>query len=357
MKKFFFTLMMVFVLTFLTACAGNGAQPDTSESVSNNDGGDSDQGSEQVVFKLAHAGASEDVMNKAALKFSEIVEKETKGRVKIEVFGTSQLGNERDIAEGIQLGTIGMGLVSNGSISGFVPMAGLWDLPYLFRDLDHAHAVANGPIGDKLKEKMTKKGLYVLAINDGGFRHITNSRGPIKSLDDLDGIKIRVMESAIMKATFDAIPGMSATPLAFGELYSALEQGVVDAQENPLTLIESMKFYEVQDYLSLTGHFYYPRYFLVNTEKFKKLSEEDQQIVLDAAKEASIYNNETNVSLKEELLTKLKEHGMNINEVSEEFKKNFKAIMEEKVYPEFYDDIGGTKEKGKQIIEEITNTK
>lgn len=350
--------MMVMFLVVLSACGSNISKPETAQqkepvadATNASDNKKTDNG--KVVFKLAHTGALDDVMNKASLKLSELVKERTNGRIDIQVFGASQLGNERDILEGLQLGTIDMGLVSNGPLSGFEPMAGFWDLPYLYKDLEHAHAVANSDIAKELEVKLDEAGLHVLSINDGGFRHITNSKRPIQKIEDLNGIKIRVMESAIMKATFDAVPGMAATPLPFGELYSSLEQGVVEAQENPVTLIDSMKFNEVQDYLSLTGHFYYPRYFFMNNDKFKSLSKDDQDIIVTAAEEASKYNNEQNVALEKSLLTDLKEKGMKINEVDSQFKDKFQKIMIEKVYPAFYEKIGGTEEKGKEIIQKI----
>src|SRR5665647_604059 len=193
--------------------------------------------------------------NLASTYFKKILEERSNGAIKVEVYPNAQLGDARTIVEGVQLGTIEMGDVENGTMSGFVPEAALWDLPYLFSSLDQAHKVLDGEIGQNIQALYLNIGIRNLAYNDGGFRYFTNSVRPVKSVADLAGLKIRVMESNVMIQSINAF-GASAVPMAFTELYTALQQGTVDGEENPLDLIYAQNYFEVQKYLSLSEHFY-----------------------------------------------------------------------------------------------------
>jgi tripartite ATP-independent transporter DctP family solute receptor len=309
-----------------------------------------------IVIKFAHNGNTipEDPQNLACTAFKKMVEERTNGAIRVDIYPAAQLGDARTIVEGVQMGTIEMADIENGPMGRFVPEAMLWDLPFIFRDIDHAHNVLDGDVGKYVQKKYDDVGIRHLAYNDGGFRYFTNNVRPIRNMDDLQGLKIRVMESKVMIDTINAF-GASAVPMAFGELYTALQQGVVDGQENPMNLIYSQRFYEVQKYLSLSGHFYYPRQYITNLNWFNNLSEEHQKIIAEAAKEACDIQREELAKYEIEMKKVLQEKGMEINEVD---KTKFIETSQEKIYPAYYETIGGgDADYGKELVQRIVNAK
>jgi tripartite ATP-independent transporter DctP family solute receptor len=217
--------------------------------------------------------------------FAKEVEKRTNGRIKIQPFYSGSLGGERESIEAVQLGTQELTLTSTGPVPNFVPETRILDIPFLFRDKAHAHAVLDGPIGQELLTKFDAKGMKALAWAENGVRHMTNSRRPVKTPEDLKGLKMRTMENPVHIAAYKAF-GIITTPMAFPEVFTALQQGTVDGQENPLSVIMAAKFDQVQKYMSLTGHVYSPAVILMNKAAFDKLSAADKQVFMDAAKEA-----------------------------------------------------------------------
>jgi tripartite ATP-independent transporter DctP family solute receptor len=309
-----------------------------------------------IVIKFAHNGNTipEDPQNLACTAFKKMVEERTNGAIRVDIYPAAQLGDARTIVEGVQMGTIEMADIENGPMGRFVPEAMLWDLPFIFRDIDHAHNVLDGDVGKYVQKKYDDVGIRHLAYNDGGFRYFTNNVRPIRNMDDLQGLKIRVMESKVMIDTINAF-GASAVPMAFGELYTALQQGVVDGQENPMNLIYSQRFYEVQKYLSLSGHFYYPRQYITNLNWFNNLSEEHQKVIAEAAKEACDIQREELAKYEIEMKKVLQEKGMEINEVD---KTKFIETSQEKIYPAYYETIGGgDADYGKELVQRIVNAK
>jgi tripartite ATP-independent transporter DctP family solute receptor len=217
--------------------------------------------------------------------FAKEIESRTGGRYKIQNFYASALGAERESVEGVQLGTIDLTMTSTGPIPNFVPEVAILDIPFLFRDKPHAQAVLDGPIGQEMLTKFDAKGFKALAWAENGFRHMTNSKHPVNSPADLKGLKLRTMENPIHIAAYKGF-GLIPTPMAISEVFTALQQGTVDGQENPISSIQGQKFDQVQKHLSLTGHVYSPAIFLMNRAQFDKLSAADKQAFLDAAKEA-----------------------------------------------------------------------
>jgi len=213
------------------------------------------------------------------------VERRTDGRYKVQTFYSSALGAERESVEGVQLGTLDLTLTSTGPLPNFVPDVAILDIPFLFRDYAHARAVLDGPIGQELLTKFQAKGMVGLAWAENGFRHMTNSKRPVNVPDDLRGLKMRTMENPIHIEAYRQF-GILPTPMAFTEVFTALQQGTVDGQENPLSVIEAAKLDQVQKYLTLTGHVYSPAVFLMNKARWDSLSDADKQAFLDAAKEA-----------------------------------------------------------------------
>lgn len=303
----------------------------------------------EIVVKFAHNGNTipEDPQNIACYKFKEMVEERSKGELKVVIYPAAQLGDARTIVEGVQMGTIEMGDVENGPMGRFVPEAMIWDLPFIFKDIDHAHAALDGDVGQFVQGKYIDVGIRHLAYNDGGMRYFTNNSKPIKSMADIEGLKIRVMESKVMIDTINAF-GASAIPMAFGELYTALQQGVVDGQENPLNLIYSQRFYEVQKYLSLSGHFYYPRQYIVSENWWQTLKPEHQKILAECSKIACDIQREELAKYEIEMRKVLKDLGMEINEVD---KTEFIKTAKENIYPSFYETIGaGNAKYGEELV-------
>lgn len=202
-------------------------------------------------------------------------------------FPSSALGGERETLEGLQLGTVEATIVSSGVLSNFVPEAGVFDVPFLFRDFDHARAVLDGPIGTEMLAKFADHGLIALAWGEQGFRHITNNRGPIRTPADLQGLKLRTMENPVHIKAFQTL-GASPTPMAWPEVISALEQGTIDGQENPLSVIVSSKLNDVQKHLTLSGHVYAPSVFFVSEIFWSGLSEADQAALRQGAVEGGL---------------------------------------------------------------------
>ncbi|MGQ4877831.1 DctP family TRAP transporter solute-binding subunit [Billgrantia sp. LNSP4103-1] len=305
-----------------------------------------------INIKLAHNGNTnpDDPQNVGVQAFKEMVEERSDGTLSVQIYPAGQLGDARTIVEGIQFGTIEMADVENGPMGRFVPEAMLWDLPFIFRDIEHAHKVLDGEIGRAVQEKYPEVGIRHLAYNDGGFRYFTNNVRPIHSMADLEGLKIRVMESEVMIDTLNAF-GASAVPMSFGELYTALQQGVVDGQENPMNLIYSQRFYEVQDYLSLSGHFYYPRQYIAGESWWQGLSEAHQDIISQAAIEASNIQRTALAEYELEMRKVLEENGMSVNEVS---KDDFIEAGLREIYPSYYETLGsGDAAHGESLVQAI----
>jgi TRAP-type transport system periplasmic protein len=230
------------------------------------------------VAQNSHQGVAIDV-------FAREVDKRTGGRIKVQAFYSGSLGGERESIEAVQLGTQELTFTSTGPVPNFVPAARILDIPFLFRDKAHARAVLDGPIGQDMLKEFESKGFKALAWGENGVRHMTNSKRAVNSPDDLKGLKMRTMENPVHVAAYKGF-GIITTPMAFPEVFTALQQGTVDGQENPLSVIMAAKFDQVQKHLSLTGHVYSPAIFLMNKAAFDKLSAADKQAFLDAAKEA-----------------------------------------------------------------------
>jgi TRAP-type transport system periplasmic protein len=230
------------------------------------------------VAQNSHQGVGIDV-------FAKEVEKRTQGRIKIQNFYSGSLGGERESIEAVQLGTQELTFTSTGPVPNFVPEARIFDIPFLFRDKAHARAVLDGPIGQAMLAKFDAKGFKALAWGENGVRHMTNSKRAVNSPEDLKGLKMRTMENPVHIAAYKGF-GIVPTPMAFPEVFTALQQGTVDGQENPLSVIMAAKFDQVQKHLSLTGHVYSPCVMLMSKGAFDKLSAADKTAFLEAAKEA-----------------------------------------------------------------------
>lgn len=268
--------------------------------------------------------------------FARDVEKRTAGRYKIQPFYSGSLGGEREAVEAVQLGTQELTLTSTGPLPNFVPDVAILDIPFLFRDYAHARAVLDGPIGQELLQRFPAKGLVALAWAENGFRHMTNSKHPVAAPDDLKGLKMRTMENPIHIQAYRQF-GILPTPMAFTEVFTALQQGTVDGQENPLSVITSAKLDQVQKYLSLTGHVYSPAVILMNKGAWDRLSPADQQAFIAAAREAVKVNRARVDDDEQKAVAELRAKGMNVSTNID--KARFQAALSP-VYADFAKRFG-----------------
>jgi tripartite ATP-independent transporter DctP family solute receptor len=241
--------------------------------------------SAQITMRNSISVAQNSHQGEAIDTLAKEVEKRTNGRIKIQNFYSASLGSERESIESVQLGTQELTTTSTGPVPNFVPETRILDVPFLFRDKAHARAVLDGPIGQELLATFEPKGMKALAWGENGVRHMTNSKRAVNSPDDLKGLKMRTMENSVHVAAYKSL-GIVTTPMAFAEVFTALQQGTVDGQENPLSVIMAANFDQVQKHLTLTGHVYSPAVILMNKGTFDKLSAADKKIFLDSAKEA-----------------------------------------------------------------------
>jgi len=236
----------------------------------------------QTVLKIGHVLAKGSHYDVGANVFCENVEKNTQGRYKCQVYPASALGGEREEVEAVQIGTQDFVITSTGPVGNFVPEMKIVDVPFLFRDYAHARKVLDGKIGQDMLAKFNNHGLVALAWSENGFRHMTNNKRAIVSAADANGLKMRTMENKVHMEGYRAF-GIQPTPMAFPEVFGALQQGVVDGQENPIPVILASKFSQVQKHLSLTGHVYSPALILSSPRIMNKLSEADKKVFMDAA--------------------------------------------------------------------------
>jgi tripartite ATP-independent transporter DctP family solute receptor len=240
----------------------------------------------QTVLKIGYATTQTSHYGVGTSVFCDEVEKGTQGRYKCQQFPSSALGGEREMIEAVQLGTLDLVNTSTGPVGNFVPEVKIVDIPFLFRDYDHARHVLDGPIGQDILSKFPSKGLVALAWTENGFRHMTNNKRAIVKPTDASGLKMRTMENKVHMDGYKAF-GIQPTPMAFPEVYGALQQGTVDGQENPIPVILASKFSQVQKHLSLTGHVYSPALIITSPRLMNKLSDADKKVFFDAAKMAA----------------------------------------------------------------------
>ena len=246
------------------------------------------------------------------LKFGEELERLSEGRLTIRPHYNNALGAEREVVEGMGFGLIDMGITSTGPMGGFVDAFMLFDLPYIFTSHDHVHAFLDSAHGDMLAARLEDEvGVRILGWMENGFRHNTNNVRPLNSPEDLRGIRHRTQESRVQVDTWTAL-GANASPMAWTEVFTALQQGVMDSQENPIPTIYDVRFYDVQDYLNLTQHVYSPAPLMMGAQLFNSLSEADQAIVLEAAAIAVPVQREASQRMEGELIDRLVELGMTL---------------------------------------------
>lgn len=337
-RKVWLSFILLLFVVFATGCM-NG------NSTSNQDEG----GSGTTKLSFAYELPTEHPWGIGAEKFKEIVEEKTNGEIEIEIHGNGSLaGSGAEIQEGIQIGTIDMGITST-PLAQINPYVQIFNLPYIFEDRENAWDILDGPIGDQVGNKVEEHNIKYLSFWEDGFRQVTNSKRPINTPEDLSGLSIRVPESDIRIQTFKTL-GASPLSMSFSEVFTSLQQGAIDGQENPLSVVESSSFYDVQEYLSITNHVYTPAGLLINEDKWNSLTDEQQDIIMEAAEAGRDINRDLNEENDEKLIEELAEKGMAVNEISDI--TPFQDLSTE-VWDILIEDLG---EEAEEIIENIMDS-
>lgn len=326
-KKIYFIISLLLLFTALVACSKSNPRDNTSKE-------------HTYVIKIGHAAAKAHLAQKSFEKFKEIVEKNSQGRIKVKIYPNGELGGEREMLEMVLLGDLTMMAPSSAPLEAVSKDIVLWDLPYLFKDHETAYRVLDGKVGQEVLDSFSDKGIIGLAYWENGFRHLTNSKKPILSVKDMKGVKIRTLESPVQIEMW-SLTGAKATPMSFTDLYKALKEHKMDAQDTPLSLIYAQKFYQVQKYLTLTGHTYSPWPVIINKKFFEGLPSDLQKVVKDAVIQTRDYNRKLSIKDEAKSLKLLKEKGMEVTQLSQEQRKGFKDAMSG-IYMEVKEDVGDT---------------
>ena len=290
----------------------------------------------EMTLNLGYVGGTQAPEAIAMGQFAKEIKEKTEGRIEIRLQGGGALGGDREVIEGVQLGTVDMTVVSTSIVVNFAPEFAIFDIPFLFRDFDHAETVLNGPIGQELLEGLPDKGFVGLAFGGMGFRELTNNALPVKGPADVEGLKIRTQQNDMHIAVWREL-GALPTPMAIPEVYTALQQGVVDGQENPVGAIINNRFGEVQKYISLTDHAFTPLVLLITPSVYSSLSEEDKEVFIEAAENAMARNREEVDKVLLSGLKTLESQGMTV--VDDVDKAAFRAKLDD-IYAEFAKRFG-----------------
>lgn len=296
------------------------------------------QSSDEILIKLAHSSPDTVPMHKGAVKFSEICKELSGGRINVEVYANSVLGSERECIEAVIMGNIQMCIPSTSPVVNFVPDYYLFDLPFPFKDRETAWEILDSEAGKKVFASAEKAGLKTVAVFENGFRNVS-CNGIRNVPEEFKGLKIRTMENDIHLELWKALKA-NPTPMAFGEVYTALQQKTIDAQENPLFQIEASKFYEVNDTVVETRHIFTPYVLLMNLDFFDSLSDDDKKIVAEAAAQATEYERQLSIEQEEISRQNLKDNGCEVFEVTDEQRKNI---------------VDATKHIDDMIVEKVEN--
>ncbi len=297
------------------------------------------------TLKLAHAVSTTAPYHLGSEKFVQVLSERLGDRFKINIFPNKQLGSERSLVEQLQIGSIDLVVTSTGPIGGFVPEMLVVDLPFLFRNTQHVDHVFEGDIGRSLLANLEKAGIKGLAFWENGFRNLTNNRRPVFKPEDCRGLIIRTMENEIHLESFKLL-GANPTPMAWGEALTALKQGTIDGQENPVNIIYTHGIYDFQENLALTAHFYSPALLLMNLKIYEQLSASDRKAFLDAAQIAGSYEKELIREGEAETLKKLEALGMRVTIPDRSFFRKAMAPVYKKYQSRF----------GETLIKEILDT-
>lgn len=339
MKKII--LASIFATFALVGCGGG-----------NKESAATDDPNKVYEVKFAHVVSANTPKGKAADFFAKRVNEMTDGRIVVHVFPSAQLVDDDKVFQELKRNNVQLAAPSFSKFTPFAKEFNLWDIPFIFRDTEHLHKVMDGEVGQILKDVITAKGYVALDYWDAGFKQFSTNKKPIVLPSDVEGQKMRIMSSKVLEEQTKAVKGIPQV-LPFGEVYSALQTGVVDAAENPLSNLYNSKFYEVQSSITMSNHGYLG-YLVVASEKFwNELPKDLQEKFVAAMKEATAYEREESAKEEAMLLDKLKaddKTGTQIFELTEDQKQQWKDVMVA-IYPKFYDLVS------QELIEKTINTK
>jgi tripartite ATP-independent transporter DctP family solute receptor len=330
MKKLnFIALALIVVMVLGTACGQTVDNPPTS--------------AEPTVIKLGMTINEQDSFFVCATKFSELVEERTNGAYDIQLFPNSSLGDERTMLESMQMGTLDSGIITSGPFVNFVPEFGVLDLPFLFPDNASAYKVLDGEIGKEILSKLEDHDLKGLAYAERGFRNLTNSVRPVRTAEDIKDLKIRVMENEVYLSAFKAMD-VNAVPMAWTEALTALQQGTIQGQENPVNVIHAYKMWDSQKHVTMTRHAYAAAVITFSEEKFNSLPADVQEIFVQAAQEAAEYERAWVAENEEAQIADLKANGMELIEEPdlESFRQAVQTVYDQ--YPQYSEYLTRIKE-------------
>ncbi len=300
------------------------------------------------TLKLGHIADPSNPYARGAQKFADLVAEKSKGEIEIQVFPSSQLGSQRDLVEGLTFGTVDVVLTGTAVLGNFLPEIAVFDLPFIFRDRQHAFKALD-TIGMEMGVKLEPQGMKLLCFMENGIRNMTNNVRSIKGPEDMKGLKVRVMEQPVYIEMMKAL-GASPTPMAFSELFTSLQKGVIDGQENPAAHIYTKRFFEVQKYISKTEHAYAAEPVLISLATWNGLTPEQQEIVQEAADEARDWQRQLAIDEESEFWEKIAESGKcEILEAGEIDREGFKKATA-KVWEMMESRLG------KENIERVVNT-
>jgi TRAP-type transport system periplasmic protein len=323
MKKIIALVISFIMLLSLSAC---GKKQESSQQPA--------ESAKPIILKVGTTAAPDGHYVAGLEEFKKRVEEYSGKKVEVQIFHSSQLGNERDLVEGVSLGTIEMALVSTGPLPNFSQEFLVLDLPFIISDKQKGYEFMDGEYGQQILGSLEPKGIKAFGFWENGFRHLTNSKKEVKKPSDVAGLKIRTMENTVHMESFKLL-GANPTPMAWSEVFTALQQKTIDGQENPLMIIETAKVYEAQKYISLTGHFYSPCVLMMNKTLFEGFPQDVKDAILKAEKETRTWQRNYTAEKEATVVDKLKERGIVVTEVD---KAEWQKAVEP-VYAQFADKI------------------
>lgn len=328
-SRLFLLIATVVGMLMLAACGGG----ETEES-----NGQDEKNDDVIKIKVGHISPDDQAYALGFNEYAEAVEEATDGRVQFEIFGNGALGGERELLESVQLGQLDMTVATTSVLTGFVPEVAVIEFPFLFRDLDHTYKTLDGEIGQELLDKMSEANMKGIAFWENGERYLANSKKPIKTVEDLKGLKMRTMESELLLDTYSAL-GTNATPMAFPEVYSGLQQGVIDGSDFSYGVYYTTKVHEQSKYFSEVGLYYASASLVMNQELYDSLPEDIQKVFVDLGKEFAQKQRQINQDLSEGYKENAIADGSEIIEADEIDIESFKAAVEP-VYEKHADRYG-----------------
>lgn len=338
-KTVSFMLVFIMILTFATGCSSTKAPAAESTASTDSTAPTAEAAKTEITLTLGHVVQDGTPVDLGADRFAELVAEKSNGRIKVEVYPNSALGDNRSMLESLQTGMLDMQLPAVAVLSGFTTKTLVFDLPFMFKDTESAEKVLDSEIGANILSGLEDSGLIGLSWWTQGWRVLTTTKTEVHTPADLKGLKIRTMDNKIHIAFWNQL-GASAIPMAFSELFTSLQQGVLDGQENPYSNIKLSGFSEVQDYFIETNHIYDPIPMLMSKKTWDKLSKDDQAIITEAAQEAKTFERETAAKLDAKIADELRAtSGCNVITLTDEERAAFKKACQP-VYDQYADTIG-----------------